>query len=49
MQAGAEFVGWELDPRPLPVALVGDGTRRAEHGDHAGDSEDLGPTHERVR
>jgi hypothetical protein len=45
----SQFVRWEFDPPTLVPALVGDRSRRAEHGDHTGDSEDLGPPHEHVR
>ena len=45
----AELVRWEFHPRTLPTPLVGDRTCSADHRDHAGNSEDLRPTHDGVR
>jgi len=49
MEARAQLVGRQLHPGPTVPALVGDSSGGAEHGDHTGDTEDLGPPHEHLR
>ncbi len=49
MEARPQLVGRQLHPGPLASPLVGHGTGGAEHGDHTGDTEYLGPPHEHVR
>ena len=39
----------QLDPVTTLTSLIHDDTRGTEHGEHAGDSEELGPAHDHVR
>ena len=49
MESRAQFVGWQLGPSASLTLTVHDHTRDTEHGDHAGDTEELGPPHDHVR
>ncbi len=49
VESGPEFVGRQLHPLALLTPLIRNRAGGAEHGDHTGDSENLGPPHERVR
>ena len=49
MKTRTKLIGRQLDPVTPLTSLVHDDTRGTEHGEYAGDSEELGPTHDDVR
>jgi hypothetical protein len=49
VEPGSQLVGRQLAPGTPSSLTEHDDTGGAEHGDHAGDTEELGPPHDHVR